>query len=607
MTAQLDLARLGKIRTHGGKTIARCPACAESDGDHAGEHLFIDAAGRFGCVKFPGESGTEHRKRIFSLVGVVEKSTPAPAQRKARTYPTAEAAAKSITPPTGTLEAVYEYPRDGKPFAAVCRYRLQDGKTFRQFHADGVAWSAGAPAGKWPLYRLGELLTDGPVHIVEGEKCADAATDAGLNCTTSAGGAQAATKTDWQLLAGRDVRIWPDADEPGEQYAVSVAGILTTLTPAARVKIVRLPYEIGTGKDIADFLAGGNTAHELKPLIQAAPEWTAPAPQPAASVTTESDFPPIVSAASFTAAPMPEPAQVIHGVLHAGSKAVYGGPSKAFKSWSLLDMALAVSTGGDWLGFQTTRGRVLYVNFELQPFALHKRLHAISTARGCAITGNLDLWNLRGHGCPLTRLLPDLLRRVEGEGYSLIIPDPIYKTLQGRNENDAGDIGALCGELEAVAVKTGAAVAFGAHFAKGNASGKEAIDRVSGSGVWARDPDAIITATPHEEDSAFTVEMTLRNFPPPEPFVIRWEYPCMVRDGGLNPDKLRKPKNGRPASYTTADIMQHLADGMTSSQWQIACKEDGGLSMQTFYRLLGSAKRSKEAVQDGRKWTRGSL
>jgi hypothetical protein len=327
----------------------------------------------------------------------------------------------------------------------------------------------------------------------------------------------------------------------------------------------------------------------------------------AALLRSRSGFPSIISAASFTAEPMPEPAQVIHGVLHAGSKAVYGGPSKAFKSWSLLDMSLAVSTGGDWLGFATTEGRVLYVNFELQPFALHRRLHALANARGCRITDNLDLWNLRGHGCPMTKLLPDLLRRVEGEGYALIIPDPIYKTLDGRNENDAGDIGGLCGELEAVAVQTGAAVAFGAHFAKGNAGGKEAIDRVSGSGVWARDPDAIITATPHEEDSAFTVEMTLRNFAPPSPFVIRWEYPRMIRDGQLDPDRLRRPKNGRPATYTTADIMQHLQDGMTSSKWQAECKNEGGISMQSFYRLMGSVKHTGEAVKDGRGWKRGSI
>ncbi len=312
-------------------------------------------------------------------------------------------------------------------------------------------------------------------------------------------------------------------------------------------------------------------------------------------------FPAIISAVSFMATSIPEPAQVVHGVLHAGSKAVYGGPSKAFKSWSLLDLCLAVSSGENWLGFPTTRGRVLYVNFELQTFAVQKRLQAIAEARRCEINNNLDLWNLRGHGCPMTRLLPDLLRRVQGEGYSLIIPDPIYKTLDGRNENDAGDIGALCSELEAVALETGAAVAFGAHFAKGNASGKESIDRVSGSGVWARDPDAIITATPHEEDSAFTVEMTLRNFPPQDPFVIRWDYPRMIRDNGLDPSRL-KVQRGRKAEYSPEGILEHLKGTMSAADWQKVCKEEAGISSATFYRLKQQCVTTGAILQEGKDW-----
>jgi hypothetical protein len=145
-------------------------------------------------------------------------------------------------------------------------------------------------------------------------------------------------------------------------------------------------------------------------------------------------------------------------------------------------------------------------------------------------------------------LLPDLLRQIEDEKYSLIVPDPIYKTLNGRDENAAGDIGDLCSELDRLAVTTGAAVAFGAHFAKGNASNKEHIDRVSGSGVWARDPDAILTTTRHEQEGAFALEMTLRNFPPVEPFVIRWGYPRMRRDSGLDPQHLKPAKGtGKPS------------------------------------------------------------
>jgi len=271
-------------------------------------------------------------------------------------------------------------------------------------------------------------------------------------------------------------------------------------------------------------------------------------------------FPAIISAATFMAEDIEAPPEVVRGVMHAGSKAVYGGPSKAVKTWTLMDLCLSVASGAPWLDFQTTAGRVLYVNFELQSFAVQRRLRAIGNARRLDVPANLHLWNLRGHACPLPRLLPELRRQIEGEGYVLIVLDPVYKTLAGRDENSAGDIGAVCNELEAVSVQTGATVAFGAHFTKGNASGKEAIDRISGSGVWARDPDSIIVATPHETEGAFTVEMTLRNFPPPAPFVVRWDFPLMRRDSELDPRRLRQPQRRAGSAPGRPDVAE-LVDG----------------------------------------------
>ena len=63
-----------------------------------------------------------------------------------------------------------------------------------------------------------------------------------------------------------------------------------------------------------------------------------------------------------------------------------------------------------------------------------------------------------------------------------------------------GDITALLNMVENLAVTTGAAVALAGHYAKGNAAAKESIDRISGRGVFARDPDSLITFTKHEEE-----------------------------------------------------------------------------------------------------------
>ena len=50
----------------------------------------------------------------------------------------------------------------------------------------------------------------------------------------------------------------------------------------------------------------------------------------------------------------------------------------------------------------------------------------------------------------------------------LIIIDAIYEGLGGRDENSTGDISELCNELEQIAVETGAAALYAAHFSKGN-------------------------------------------------------------------------------------------------------------------------------------------
>jgi hypothetical protein len=68
-SSDLDISKLERVRTNGAKTKARCPARAEAGDDQKGEHLFIYADGRFGCVVYPGDSADAkaHRRRIFAL------------------------------------------------------------------------------------------------------------------------------------------------------------------------------------------------------------------------------------------------------------------------------------------------------------------------------------------------------------------------------------------------------------------------------------------------------------------------------------------------------------------------------------------------------------
>lgn len=162
--------------------------------------------------------------------------------------------------------------------------------------------------------------------------------------------------------------------------------------------------------------------------------------------------------------------------------------------------------------------------------------------------------------------------------------DPIYKLYGSTDENAAGDVAELLNSLERLANDSGAAIAFGAHFAKGNASTKEAIDRISGSGVFARDPDSLLIFTRHENDEAFVVEPILRNFAPVERFAVRWQFPLMQLADDLDPSRL-KQAGGRKAEHSPDDLLALLPDeGLTNSEF-LATAEGDGISNRTFYRL----------------------
>lgn len=310
------------------------------------------------------------------------------------------------------------------------------------------------------------------------------------------------------------------------------------------------------------------------------------------------DFPAIVDAADFTATSQQEPKELVRGIVHQGSKLVLGGGSKSFKTWTLLDLALSVAYGEPWLGFETVQGPVLYLNFEIQDYAWQRRIAKVAEAKQIEQkAGAVKLWNLRGRAADFQTLLPRVISQARTAGFALIVLDPIYKLYGRTDENKAGDVAALLNGLEALAVETGAAVAFGAHFSKGNQAGKESIDRISGSGVFARDPDSILVFTRHETEDAFTVEATLRNFPQPDPFVVRWQFPLMQPDSGLDPSRL-KQVNGRKPDHNPEDLLALLEPrSLVNKDW-IAAADDEGISRRTFFRLKKALEQENRVSQD---------
>jgi len=288
---------------------------------------------------------------------------------------------------------------------------------------------------------------------------------------------------------------------------------------------------------------------------------------------------------------LPTPPALVEGLLRQGEKAVLGGASKTFKSWLCLDLAVCVSHGVSWLGRDVAPGVVLVANLELPRWCIRKRILDVASARGVRLEyGRLLVWNLRGQVVSAAQLRAEIARRSIPD-LRLVIIDPAYKLLLGRDENSAGDIANLLGHFEAITNDTGASVLIPTHFAKGNASGKESQDRISGSGVFARDPDSIFTLTRHEEDGAFTFESTLRTFAPAAPFVLRWQHPVFSVDEGLDPARLKKPARGPSARYTPEKLVKILPqDGLPRPAWCKKANSKMGISKTTFYSVAAMAE-----------------
>lgn len=322
------------------------------------------------------------------------------------------------------------------------------------------------------------------------------------------------------------------------------------------------------------------------------------------------DLPPITSARDLiNDTTIVTPVELVAGFLHRGSKGVIASTSKARKTWVLSDLAVSVATGQPWLGFTTTRGKVLLVNFEIQAPFMRSRISAVVRAKQDKAENpqihdlrNLDIWTLRGHALPFDVLLPEMTRRVQDSGYSLIIIDPIYKGMAGMDENKAGDIGAVCNGFEALAVDTGAAVVYAHHFSKGNAATKSGIDRLSGSGVFGRDADSILLLTPHETDNCYQVEMILRNHPEQPLSVVEWDFPLMRRREDLDPEAL-KNRTGRPISASPNQVKSLLEKGpLSHKDWKTTAKLELNISDATFNRCIKELRDKGQVEQHERQY-----
>jgi hypothetical protein len=202
---------------------------------------------------------------------------------------------------------------EGRVVAVHVREDAASGKRLWWKRPDGTSGLGGTPVGALPLYGA-HLLRDRPgepVVLCEGEKAAQALLDAGrCACGTVTGAAGTPSDDALRPLVGREVLLWPDADEPGRAHMDRIGAALLRLgCPSVRVVAWQ---EAPVKGDAADFVAQHGAGEVLDRLLAAAVPYTADAPDLAALLADVEAF-----LRRFVAFPSPhEPAALALWVAH---------------------------------------------------------------------------------------------------------------------------------------------------------------------------------------------------------------------------------------------------------------------------------------------------
>jgi hypothetical protein len=493
---------------------------------------------------------------------------------------------------------------------------LDGKKTYRPVHPVPGGFAEGDPAGPLPLYGLPKLLADTSslVFVLEGEKAVDAGRKISLLTTTSAHGAQSPQRTDWQPLAGRDVVILPDCDEPGEKYAATVADILTGLNPAARVKIVRLPG-LPDGGDLYDYI--GQSESKNPETIKANVLTTAvevPLTRSAATArkAAEAMSPDYVCMVNVEAKPI---RWLWQDRLPGAMLSLLIGVEGRGKTFVALDMAARITTGRFWPDAQAPEdvplvGNVVFLTSEDHlEYTVRPRLDAMGAdasrvfaLRGVKSEKGSEFFDVVKH-------LPALEEMVKSIGnVRLIICDPLTAFLGATDQHKNGEVRTALARFSGLAERYGCAVLGISHLSKD--ASKAAIHRTIGSVAFSAAARAVWLVADDKDGDTRRIFCPVKcNLAPlAKSLAFRIEDGAVHWEAGqfeANANDLLSDGNGEsPLNEAVQFLREILADGRVLSREVQKLAKQSGISERTLNRAkkVVGVKSEREGIGVASVW-----
>lgn len=448
----------------------------------------------------------------------------------------------------GRYSQHWDYYAAGVHVLRVCRWDVNGKKEIRPLSFQGGTWTWKQLADNRPLYQLPALLADKSkrVLLVEGEKTADAAqkyfTD--LAVTTWAGGAKAISKTDWRPLAGRDVTLFHDNDEPGRKAMDDVAGILRSHGCTVRRADVSKLGDLPEGWDIAD--AVGDQSFDLDALwdvVEGASADVATLVPDGTKVDDRSvpDGTHVsirIRSAADIAADLPRSTWLLRPYIERNAIGILYGDFGTYKSFVVLDWSMRIALGLPALGhsWPAPRAEVLFISAEGRGLAQRLRGWCIRNFPGedyADVLKRAPVYcvehpvNLSDPGSALA-----LVESVNAMGITpgLIVIDTMSRNSDGKIEHSTTDAGAYL-----TIIDQGLRARYGCGVLLTHHVGHVEKGRIRGPIVLAANTDALIRIerSDGEQRIATVTVDRLKDAEPPAPQGLR---ACIVEIGESDED-----------------------------------------------------------------------
>ncbi len=293
----------------------------------------------------------------------------------------------------------------------------------------------------------------------------------------------------------------------------------------------------------------------------------------------------------------PRPARrpyVINGLLRVGETGQINAPSKAGKSWLVLQIALSAAAGRPDFGATSQEPvDIILFDSELHKEELQYRMMKSIKGLGLAgkVIGNVTVHNLRGKLGASFERVKDVLSQTEINRPTVCILDALYRFMpKGISENDNSKVTEVFNELDEIAIKHGVAFLNIHHSSKGNQSEKSSLDTGSGAGAFARAPDTIVAIREHAEDNHYVIDITRRSDASPPSMVYRREFPLWVQCNDKNPDlKRAEYRDAKRKEESAARKEEKISDERASSTTKIVSMLRNDLILSES-KLIGNKK-----------------